>query len=79
MIFKKKTLGFIVLAFACLIWIAMPFIGFLNLTKTELAIYLPSLLIFAEVLFFIAIALLGKEYWLKIKAFIKSKWQNFKK
>ena len=76
--FNKKIIGFIVLGFACLIWVIMPFIGFFNLSTKQIAIYLPTLIILGEILFLIAIALLGKEYWIKIKDFVKTKWQNFK-
>ena len=76
--FNKKTIGFIVLGFACIIWVITPLIGFFNLTNKQLAIYLPILIVAGEVLFLIAIALLGKEYWIKVKVFMKAKWQQFK-
>ena len=75
---NKKTIGFLFLSLACIIWIITPFIGFLNISNTQLAIYLPLLIVCGEVAFLIAIALLGKEYWLKIKAFFKNKWSDFK-
>ena len=76
--FNKKTIGFIILGFACIIWVITPLIVFFNLTNKQLAIYLPILIVLGEVLFLIAIALLGKEYWIKVKDFIKAKWQQFK-
>ncbi len=75
---NKKTIGFLFLGMACIIWIITPFIGFFNLSNTQLAIYLPLLIVCGEVAFLIAIALLGKEYWLKVKAFFKMKWSDFK-
>lgn len=76
--FNKKTIGFIILGLACLIWIITPMIGFLNLTDRQLAIYLPLLIVLGEIFFLIAIALLGKEYWIKVKTFIKIKWGVFR-
>lgn len=76
--YNKKIIGFIVLGFACIIWIITPLVGFLNLSANQLSIYLPSLVVAGEVFFLMAITLLGKEYSVKIKEFIKSKWQNFK-
>ena len=75
---NKKIIGFLFLGMACIIWIITPFIGFFNFTNTQLAIYLPLLIVAGEVAFLIAIALLGKEYWLKVKAFFKIKWNDFK-
>ena len=76
--FNKKTIGFIALGFACIIWVITPLIGFFNLTNKQLSIYLPILIVSGEVLFLISIALLGKEYWIKVKDFMKAKWQQFK-
>ena len=76
--FNKKIIGFVVLVFACIIWVITPLIGFFNLTTKQLSIYLPLLIVSGEVLFLITIALLGKEYWIKVKDFMKAKWQQFK-
>ena len=76
--FNKKTIGFLFLGIACVIWIITPFMGFFNLTNTLLAIYLPLLIALGEASFLIAIALLGKEYWLKMKIFITMKWNDIK-
>ena len=76
--FNKKIIGFVVLGFACIIWVITPLIGFFNLTTKQLSIYLPLLIVSGEVLFLITIALLGKEYWIKVKDFMKAKWQQFK-
>ena len=75
---NKKTIGFLFLGMACITWIVTPFIGFFNFTNTQLAIYLPLLIVCGEVTFLIAIGFLGKEYWLKVKAFFKIKWNDFK-
>ena len=74
--FNKKTIGFIVLGFACIIWIITPLVGFFDLTGKQLAIFLPILIVLGEVLFLVSITLLGKEYWLKMKAFVKAKWRD---
>ena len=78
MVLNKKTVGLFMLSIACIIWIITPFIGFLNLTGKQLAIYLPLIIILGEVFFLIAIAILGKGYTLKLKVFIKSKWHDIK-
>ena len=75
---NKNVLGFVALACACLIWAITPFIGFFNLSGRQLAIYLPLLIVLGEALFVAAVALLGKEYWLKIKDFISMKWRAFR-
>lgn len=74
--FNKKTIGFIVLGFACIIWIITPLVGFFDLTGKQLAIFLPILIVLGEVLFLVSITLLGKEYWLKVKGFLKEKWSK---
>ena len=75
---NKKTIGFLFVGIACIIWIITPFIGFFNLSNTQLAIYLPLLIVAGEVAFLIAIAFLGKEYWLKVKTFFKMQCSDFK-
>ncbi len=76
---NKKIIGFLVLGIACVIWVITPLIGFFNLTRKQITISVPILILLGEVLFLIAIAFLGKEYWIKIKVVMKAKWQEFKK
>lgn len=76
--FYKKTIGFTVLGLACVIWIITPFIGFFNLSSKQLVIYVPILIICGEIFFLIAIAFLGKEYWVKVKAYMGVKWNEVK-
>ena len=73
---NKKTIGFFFFGIACIIWILTPLIGFLHLTNTQLVLYLPLLIVAGEAAFLIAIGFLGKEYWLKMKVFIKTKWND---
>ncbi|WP_024996466.1 MULTISPECIES: transporter suffix domain-containing protein [Bacteroides] len=61
---KKKT-GLALLAFVVCCWGITPILPFLDFPNK--AIIITTLLITNEVLFIITIALLGKEYWNKIK------------
>ena len=64
---KRREGSFLVLGIACVIWVITPLIGFFNLTRKQITISVPILILLGEVLFLIAIAFLGKEYWIKIK------------
>lgn len=69
----KKTFGylFLVLSFIALGVIAA--LPFMDITGGAMATTTTALIISGEVLFLAAIALLGKESWLKIKAIFKGK------
>lgn len=62
---KKKT-GFILLGIVVLYWVAVPVLPFFNFPYKALTITI--VLAGGEILFVITVALLGKEYWGKIKA-----------
>lgn len=61
----KKKLGFILLIIVISCWIAAPILPFFDFPHK--AIMITTVLIGGEILFVITIALLGKEYWDKIK------------
>lgn len=70
---RKKT-GLILLGFVLLYWIAVPILPFMDIPHK--AWIVSGLVVIGEIIFVIAIALLGKEYWGNIKAvsrFFKSK------
>lgn len=64
----RKTLGYVMLAVACLAWVAIPVLPFLGISLSAAAAFTTGLIITGEVTFFVGIALLGKEAWKKIKA-----------
>lgn len=72
---RKKT-GFILLGIVILCWIAVPVLPFFDFKNK--VIIITTILIGGEMLFVIAVALLGKAYWGKIKTMFK-KWFSFKK
>lgn len=61
----KKQLGFVLLAIVVMCWIAVPILPFFEFQYK--AIVITAILIIGEILFVVTIALLGKEYWSKIK------------
>ncbi|MEA1230204.1 transporter suffix domain-containing protein [Acinetobacter sp. IRS14] len=61
----KKKIGLVLLGFVALYWISFPILPFLDIPYK--AVVITGLMVLGEVLFLIAIALLGKEYWGKIK------------
>ncbi len=66
----RKKIGIILLGIVLFCWIAVPILPFLNFPYK--IIIIPTLLAIGEVLFVITLALLGKEYWQKIKNGFKS-------
>lgn len=69
----RKTLGFVILGISILLWLAIAVIPFLGFKGGQTAGLMVGLVIAGEVTFYLAIALLGKEIWMKIKGFFKKK------
>lgn len=65
----RKKMGFGLLGVVLVYWLAFPFFPFMNIPHK--VVIIPAIIIVGEVLFIIAIALLGKEYWQEIKKWIK--------
>ena len=63
--YKKET-GLILLGFVLLYWIAVPILPFMDIPHK--AWIISGLVVIGEIIFVIAIALLGKEYWGNIKS-----------
>lgn len=75
----RRPLGYALLIFSCLVFAAMPVIPFLELSTPDKARWAGVAFIVAELSWWLAIALLGKEvidfcrrYWLKITSRYKS-------
>jgi ABC-type xylose transport system permease subunit len=68
-----KTLGYGLIALSTLAWIAVFIVPFLDLSVGQIAAFITALIIFAEVTFYLAILLLGKPLWQKIKQLIHNK------
>lgn len=73
---QKKIIGYVLLGLSCMTWIFIPFIGLLNLTMSQSAILLTTLIVLGEGCFLLSIFFLGKEIWQKIKQFFKAQWQK---
>lgn len=73
----KRKIGLTLLSIVIVCWIAVPVLPFFDFPNK--AIIITSLLVSGEVLFIITIALLGKEYWEKIKTGFKLIFKGNKK
>lgn len=62
-----KPLGFSLIAISAIAWIAVFIIPFLDFEALEIAGIITALIIFAEICFYLAILLLGKPLWNKLK------------
>lgn len=67
----RKTAGYALLVLSFLAWGAIVTLPFLKITIGEAAALTTGLIIAGEVTFYLGIALLGKEVWEKIKAFVR--------
>lgn len=70
----RKFLGYMLLTVSCVAWAALPVIPFLSLTAALKASWAGGLFVFAEVTWWLAVPLLGKE----IIDWSKRCWQSFK-
>lgn len=70
----RKFLGYMLLTVSCVAWAALPVIPFLSLTAALKASWAGGLFIFAEITWWLALPLLGKE----IIDWSKRCWQSFK-
>lgn len=64
----KKTLGYLFIVLSFGVWGLIALLPFLELSKGEIATATTLLIIGGEVAFLIAIALLGRGFWSKIKS-----------
>ncbi len=63
----SKPLGYFLIAVSTLAWLAVFVIPFLDFDALQIAGIITALIIIGEVTFYIAILLLGKPFWEKIK------------
>ncbi len=76
----KKTFGYILFILSFVAWGVIAVLPFLELTTAQIASFTTILLILGEVFFWSSLLFLGKEFWLKIKAFfIRQKNKLLKK
>lgn len=66
-------MGYVFLILSFLVWGIIAALPFLDISNGEMASATTVLVISGEVLFLLAIALLGKEAWLKVKAIFISR------
>lgn len=68
----KKILGYSLLILSTVLWLGVIIVPFLDFELLEIAGWIAGIVIFSEVAFFLALLLLGKEAWYKIKAWIQT-------
>jgi hypothetical protein len=64
----RKKIGLVLLGVVLLYWVAVPIVPFLDIPNK--APIISAIIIGGEALTLVAIAILGREYWMKIKASI---------
>lgn len=64
----RQLAGYTLFAIATAAWLAVPVIPFLDWTLGTIAAVTTTLIIVGEGAFYLAILVLGKEIWLKLKA-----------
>ncbi len=69
----KKTLGYILFILSWVAWGVIALLPFLEITKVQVASFTTMSLIAGEVLFWLSLLLLGKDFMSKIKAFFTRK------
>lgn len=69
----RKYIAYGLLLLSTVLWLAILALPFLDLEGSEIASVTVALIIAGEVSFYVAIALMGKEAWQKIKSFFQSK------
>ena len=72
----RKKIGFFLLAIVIAYWLAFPIVPLLDIPHK--ALIMTAMAIGGEILLLIVIALLGKEYWAKIKNGFKRLFSSFK-
>lgn len=62
-----KLIGYIMFVMSFALWLLIPAIPLFELTAKQMAAWATGLFIAAEVLFWVSLLILGKEFWVKIK------------
>ncbi|QCU90012.1 transporter suffix domain-containing protein [Thiomicrorhabdus sediminis] len=75
---RHKIIAFGLMALSTLLWLIALAIPFLDYSLTDSAWIIATLIVVAEVLFYIAIWVLGKKLWHKYKSQIMVKLQQLK-
>jgi hypothetical protein len=74
---NKKIIGYILFGLSYIMWLVPVFVGFFNLPAKQVAIIITAAIVAGEVFFVLSILILGKEFWNKIKRFLKLYWYRF--
>jgi integral membrane sensor domain MASE1 len=74
---RLTKLGIVLIALSLLPWAAMPFLAmpFVGLSAVQAGVAAGVLFVAAEVLFYVGIALAGKEAYTRLKDFMKSRFK----
>lgn len=64
----RKLTGYLLLVFSCLAWLALPALAWLDLSVAETASVVAAMLLGAEVAFWLAVILLGRPVYERLKA-----------
>jgi hypothetical protein len=68
----RKLLGYVLLVLSCVAWGVIPKLPFFDITVGQAAAATTGLIILGEASFFLAVLLLGREVWEKIKALFRT-------
>lgn len=67
----RKTLGYILLALSAVAWGTIVTLPFFGVSIKKAAVLATGLVVIGEAAFLLGIALLGREAWEKVKAYLK--------
>jgi hypothetical protein len=74
---NKKIIGYILFALSLIMWLVPICVGFFNLPAKQVAIIITAAIVAGEVFFVLSVLILGKQFWNKIKRFLKLYWYRF--
>jgi len=66
-----KTIGYIILLISCLLFLMIPIVPWLDISKIQIAGITTGLIIAGEILFYLSLVILGRSFYDKIKSKLK--------
>lgn len=75
----RRTAGYALLAVSMLAWPATLTLPFFDLTLAEAAAIATSIVVVAQILFLIGLALVGREVWQRLTTLLRDRWMELKK
>ncbi len=74
----RRTTGYTLLAISMLAWPATLTLPFFDVTLAEGAAIATSLVVTAEILFLVGLALVGREVWQRLQAFLRAQLEELR-